>query len=136
VGIDHNVAVSFYRTQRVPNENSPPNHGPAVCGAGRNFCFALGDPGVGTSNSQYFLSGKKQPTTAVQVPFTQIAISPLFPAPDGNQLGFNGDYSGLAVSGSTAHPVWSDTRNTAVLTSPSQGVVHDEDVFTDALPIP
>jgi hypothetical protein len=51
-------------------------------------------------------------------------------------MGFIGDYSGLAVHGSTAHPVWSDTRNTTVVTSPSQGSAHDEDIFTDARLIP
>jgi hypothetical protein len=67
-------------------------------------------------------------------------VSPSFVPPDGIQTGFNGDYSGLVVVGQTAHPIWSDTRN-AVPTgiqsqSPAQGVTHDEDIFTDALPIP
>ncbi len=125
VGTDHNVAVSFYKSVRVPNENTTPAGG-----------FAPGMAGVQTSGSQYWLSGRRQPTQFVQTPFTQVPVSPIFPPPDGIQAGFNGDYSGLAVVGNRAHPVWSDTRNTAVVTSPSQGVVHDEDVFTDDLEIP
>jgi hypothetical protein len=125
VGTDHKVAVSFYQTDRVPNENTTPAGG-----------FAPGQPGVQASPSSYWLSGRQQTTTGVLTPFTQLKISPDFAPPDGGQAGFNGDYSGLAVIGNTAHPVWSDTRNPAVLTSPNQGVVHDEDIFTDALPIP
>jgi hypothetical protein len=48
----------------------------------------------------------------------------------------NGHCNGLAVHNSTAHPLWSDTRNSAIQTAPTQGVVHDEDVFTDSRPIP
>jgi hypothetical protein len=33
-------------------------------------------------------------------------------------------------------PIWSDTRNAALLTFPDQGVVHDEDAFTDRIEIP
>jgi hypothetical protein len=134
VGRDHTVAVSYYRTERVPNENNPPNHAtgcfstPAVAGT----CFLPGDPGVQAEPSNYFLAGGH----GLATPFRDTRVSPNFDAPDGNQAGFNGDYSGLAVSGDQAHPIWSDTRNKAVVTSPSQGVVHDEDIFTDKLGIP
>jgi len=40
------------------------------------------------------------------------------------------------VIGNTAHPIWSDTRNTAPTTTPSQGVVHDEDIFTVGIALP
>lgn len=134
VGNDHRVAVSYYRTERVPNENSPPTHAsgcftnPAVAGT----CFLPGDPGVQAEPSNYFLTGG----TGLATPFHDVRVAPDFAPPDGNQAGFNGDYAGLAVVGNRAHPIWSDTRNKVVLTSPSQGVVHDEDVFTDNLPIP
>jgi hypothetical protein len=137
VGSDHKVAVSFYRSDRVPNENTLPHHevgciptNPPTPGD----CFLEGDPGVraDSNKSSYWLSGGQHANT----PFALERISPFFPPPDGNQLGFNGDYSGLAVSGSTAHPIWSDTRNSAIMTSPKQGVVHDEDVFTDTRAIP
>lgn len=134
VGSNHRVAISYYRTERVPNENSPPTHAsgcftnPTVSGT----CFLPGDPGVGAEPSNYFISGGRELAT----PFRDRRLSPAFAPPDGNQAGFNGDYSGLAVSGDTAHPIWSDTRNVAIVTSPSQGVVHDEDLFTDRVAIP
>jgi hypothetical protein len=62
-----------------------------------------------------------------------VKVSPTFPPPDGIQQGFNGDYSGLVLVGTTAHPIWSDTRNVA----PSgQNVTRDEDVFTDSVKLP
>jgi hypothetical protein len=125
VGSHHNVAVSFYKSVRVPNENTTPPGG-----------FAPGQPGVQASGSTYNLAGRLQPTQFVQTPFTQVQITNVFAPPDGVQAGFNGDYSGIAAVNSRAHPIWSDTRNTAVETSPNQGVVHDEDVFTDDLEIP
>ena len=134
IGINHRVAVSYYRTERVPNENTPPNH-PSGCFTTPNVagrCFLPGDPGVQAEPSNYVLSGGR----GLATPFRDRSLSPTFSPPDGNQAGFNGDYSGLAVSGDQAHPVWSDTRNTAIVTSPSQGVVHDEDIFTDRVPIP
>ena len=57
-------------------------------------------------------------------------LSPKFPAPDGIQEGFNGDYTGLVVIGSgDAHPVWSDTR-VQVPNPDFDHVSVDEDVFT------
>jgi len=126
VGTDHQVAVSYYRSDRVPNENDTPSAG-----------FTPGqEPGVQQKQSSYILAGKQQPDRDTDTPFAAVRISPFFPPPDGIQAGFNGDYSGIAVRGTTAHPIWSDTRNSAVQTSPSQGVVHDEDVFTDSRSIP
>ncbi len=120
---DH-VGVSYFRTDRVPNENVPPG------------IFKLGQPGVGQQDSDYDLAGGR----GLNTPFTARRISPRFPPPDGNQTGFNGDYSGLVLVGDTAHPIWSDTRNPVPTqfqsAVPSQRPTHDEDVFTDAVPLP
>ncbi len=109
------IGVSYYRTGRVPNENHSPPGG-----------FAPGDPGVGKRLSDYVLSGG----TGLSTPYGFRVLSPKFPAPDGNQAGFNGDYSGLTITpNGQAHPVWSDTRNRV----PNPGFNNagvDEDVFT------
>jgi hypothetical protein len=138
VASNHHVAVSFYRSDRIPNENNPPVHAPDVCGTPVPAqCFQPGDPGVQspTNRSVYILAGGDG-SRAPGAQLKNVQISPAFSPPDGNQAGFNGDYSSIAVTGTTAHPVWSDTRNSVVQTSPDQGVVHDEDVFTDAIPVP
>jgi hypothetical protein len=111
------VAVSYFRTDRVPNENTTPKGG-----------FAFGQPGVGTGNSDYDLSGGR----SLNTPYAARRVSPRFPPPD-KDSGFNGDYSGLTVVGKTAHPIWSDTRNP--LPAPND-TLHDEDVFTDAVAVP
>src|SRR5919108_27855 len=68
-------------------------------------------------------------------PYRFTVVSPEFPPPDGIQSGFNGDYSGLTINRDTeAHPIWSDTRN--VNPFPLNGVVHDEDVFSDKTGLP
>jgi hypothetical protein len=122
--VDGNVlADSYYRSQRVPNENTTPagTHG-----------FQPGMPGVQQAMSDYTLAGNQAPVT----PFAFKVISPKFPAPDGNQAGFNGDYSGIAINqGTQTHPIWSDTRNADPF-APTNGVSHDEDIFTDAIPVP
>jgi hypothetical protein len=109
------VGISYYRTERVPNENTPPDGG-----------FALGQPGVGQGTSDYVLSSG----TALHTPYEYAVLSPRFPAPDGNQAGFNGDYSGLVITpDNRAHPIWSDTRNRVPDPSFDHATV-DEDVFT------
>ncbi|MDB6089142.1 MAG: hypothetical protein JWN85_1926 [Gammaproteobacteria bacterium] len=114
------VGVSYYRTQRVPNENTS-----------KTGVFALGEPGVQRGSSDYVLARGKGSKT----PFSFKVVSPAFAAPDGNQAGFNGDYSGLVINKEDeAHPLWSDTRN--VNPFPLNGVVHDEDVFTDTIAFP
>ncbi len=115
------VGVSYYRSERVPNENTTPPGG-----------FAPGPGnGVAAGNSDYVLAGGR----ALQVPYDFKVVSPVFPPPDGIQAGFNGDYSGLTINkGVDAHPIWSDTRN--VNPYPLNGVVHDEDVFTDNVGLP
>jgi len=117
-GQDH-VAVSYYRSQRVPGENSGATQAPP-------------QSGVQAEPSDYVLAGGQN----VVAPFHFTVVSPVFAPPDGNQAGFNGDYSGLAVDQSAqAHPIWSDTRNADPYT-PANGVVHDEDVFSLTANIP
>lgn len=132
---DH-VAVSYYRTDRVPNETEQ-----LTCFVGGipNNCtvFAPGvQPGAGAESSDYDLSGGR----GLNTPYTAERISPRFAPPDGNQTGFNGDYSGLTVVGEVAHPVWSDTRNVVPAQfqaqPPGQGTIHDEDVFTVTRGVP
>ncbi len=131
---DH-VAISYFRTDRVPGENDGTR---CVPGANPNTCtpFGPGQAGVQQENSDYVLAGG----FGLNTPYAAERISPRFPPPDGNQAGFNGDYSGLTVVGDIAHPIWSDTRNTVPAQfnaqPPGQGVVHDEDVFTTARPVP
>jgi hypothetical protein len=116
---DH-VGLSYFRSGRVPNENT------------QTAPFAIGQPGVGQEDSDYVLAGGK----SLRAPFRFKIVSPVFPPPDGIQAGFNGDYSGLTINmGNQAHPVWSDTRNADPF-SPLNGVKRDEDVFTDSLPTP
>ena len=121
-GTSDRAGASYYRTERVPNENTTPAAG-----------FARGvNPGVGASNSDYVLAGG----TDAQTPYDFKVISPVFAPPDGAQAGFNGDYSGLTINkGTDAHPIWSDTRNVDPY-APANGVLHDEDVFTDNVGLP
>ena len=115
------VGVSYYRSDRVPNEN------PASGGHG--IFKPLPGNGVQAEPSDYSLAGGR----ALNTPYDAERISPIFAPPDGIQAGFNGDYSGLVMVGTKAHPIWSDTRNAA---PDGQGVVHDEDIFTDSLALP
>jgi hypothetical protein len=115
------VGVSYYRTGRVPNENTTPSGG-----------FAPGQPGVQARSSDYALAGGTDTVT----PFTANAVSPSFPPPGGDQFGFLGDYSGLTITpGGQAHPIWADTRNRDPL-APQNGIVNDEDVFTVGTSLP
>jgi hypothetical protein len=137
-GASDHVAVSYYRTDRVPNENSTPSNVFAPCGAGQGGDGTNCQPGVGAENSDYSLSGGNR----LDTPYAAVRVSPTFAPPDGAQAGFNGDYSGLTVVGNTAHPIWSDTRNTvpqqfqSQSQPPGQGVIHDEDIFTTARAVP
>ncbi len=132
---DH-VAVSYYRTDRVPNENTTPVGGFAPCSPAQ-FGGPPCQPGVGAENSDYTLAGG----FGLNTPYAAERVSPIFPPPDGNQTGFNGDYSGLTVVGNIAHPMWSDTRNAVPQQINSQppgqsGISHDEDAFTTTRPVP
>lgn len=120
-GDDH-VGSSYFRSQRVPNENNTPAGG-----------FAPGQPGVQQANSDYVLAGGR--TSFLPRSFDFDVISPVFPPPDGIQAGSNGDYSGLTIVDENAHLIWSDTRNADPF-APADGVMHDEDVFTTTHSIP
>ena len=126
------VGVSYYRTERVPTEATVPPEGFTPCDIP---LFGGGTPcqaGVGASNSDYVIAGG----TDLSAPYSFKVLSPVFPPPNGIQTGFNGDYSGLAINrDSEAHPIWSDTRNVDPY-SPANGVVNDEDVFTDTVALP
>ncbi|OLE24058.1 MAG: hypothetical protein AUG49_14330, partial [Catenulispora sp. 13_1_20CM_3_70_7] len=123
------VGVSYYRTERVAGENTAPFLGFTSTIAATQTC---GPSGTAVCNGDYVLSGG----TDSDVPFDFKVVSPAFGPPDGAQAGFNGDYSGLTIpKGSEAHPIWSDTRN-ADPYAPQNGVVHDEDIFTDTVGLP
>jgi hypothetical protein len=128
---DDRVGVGFYRTERVPGESGGGVFAP---------CDEDGQPpegadscaGVQKGNSDYVVAGGRGAT----VPYDFTVVSPAFPPPDGIQAGFNGDYSGLTINKAhDAHPVWSDTRNADPYT-PANGVVHDEDIFSDNVNLP
>ncbi len=126
-GNGDNVGVSYYRTERVAGENTTPSSGFA-----RGATQTCGPGGNATCMGDYVLGGG----TNFLIPFDFKVMSPIFPPPDGAQAGFNGDYSGLTIpKGDEAHPIWSDTRNVDPF-APQNGVVHDEDVFTDTSGLP
>ena len=114
---------------------------PAAFFSTRSPAFAVSKPvitrtcgpsGTATCNGDYDLAGGRDSET----PYDFKVVSPTFPPPDGIQAGFNGDYSGLVIpKGTEAHPIWSDTRNTDPY-APQNGVLHDEDVFTDTIGLP
>ncbi len=118
--VSDRVGVSYYRTDRVPNENTAT--GP----------FAPGQPGVQARASDYVLAGGTSTSRA----FAVTTLTPSFPPPGGDQFGFLGDYSGLTITpDGAAHPIWADTRNVDPL-APANGIVNDEDVFTTATGLP
>jgi hypothetical protein len=136
--LNDRIGVSYYRSDRVPNESAA---GSAFTGGG---VFAPCDPGnavpvgadfcvgVQQGNSDYALAGG----TGDKTPYDFRVLSPVFAPPDGAQAGFNGDYSGLTINrDDQAHPIWSDTRNADPFT-PANGVLHDEDIFTDKVGLP
>lgn len=123
VDSDH-VAISYYRTCQVPNQNTPPKGGAFVPGR---------DPGVQAENSDFTLSGGHGRAT----PYAARPVSPLFPPPDGNQAGFMGDYTGITVIGDVAAPIWSDPRVVIPAAfQADQNAVHDEDVYLTLAPVP
>jgi hypothetical protein len=131
-GRSNQVGASYYRTERVPNENTTPAGGFLSCNANQGGNPQACSPGTGLLNSDYVLAGG----TDGQTPYDFKVVSPVFPPPDGVQAGFNGDYSGLTINkGTDAHPLWSDTRNMDPY-APANGLIHDEDVFTDNVGLP
>jgi hypothetical protein len=126
------VGVSYYRTERIPNENTTPAAGFATCNPNQGGNPAACNAGTGLADSDYVLAGG----TGAATPYDFKVVSVVFPPPDGAQAGFNGDYSGLTINkGFDAHPIWSDTRN-ADPYAPANGVIHDEDIFTDNVALP
>jgi hypothetical protein len=126
------VGDSYFRTDRVPGENTTPAAGfcplPGVIPLFTPVVTSPCQAGVGNMDSDYVLSA------GTSTPFAFTVVSPSFRPPDGVQAGFNGDYSGLTITpNGMAHPVWSDTRNSAVS---GNSVVHDEDIFTDSVALP
>ena len=131
-GSSDRVGASYYRTQRIPNENTTPEGGFLSCNPNQGGDPKACSPGTGVKNSDYVLAGGTDRDT----PYGFKVLSPVFPPPDGVQAGFNGDYSGLTINkGTEAHPIWSDTRNADPYT-PANGVIRDEDVFTDTVDLP
>jgi hypothetical protein len=124
------VGVSYYRTARVPGENDDDANCLYPECNGDPFTPGL-QPGVGEQDSDYVLAGG----TRVALPYDFKVVSPVFGPPTGIQSGFNGDYSGLTIpKAETAYPIWSDTRNANPFAL--NGVVYDEDVFTDRVNLP
>lgn len=110
------VAVSYFRTYRIPGENTLP-------------VIALDSPGAGQMNTDYSLAGGH----GVDTPYAARRVSPETPPP--SFVGFNGDYSGLVVIGRQAHPLWSDARNPAPAGQFGATPTQDEDIFTDSVPV-
>jgi hypothetical protein len=121
-GAADRVGVSYQRSARVPNENTTPTGG----------FFTPSNPGVHAQPSDTVLAGG----TGTATPFRFALVGPVFPPPDGNQTGFLGDYTGLAIpSGTQAHPIWADTRNVDPFAEVN-GSTHDADIFTTAQQLP
>lgn len=114
---NHDVAVGFYTTGRVHKER---NH---------KGVFKPGTGGVDARTSTFRLAVSRRGRAS----FTVSSISPRFRPPNGIQIGFNGDYSGITVIGNVAHPIWSDTRNHYRAHGKS---VNDEDIFTTTRTLP
>jgi hypothetical protein len=118
----HTLAVSYFRTSRVPNENKTPKGG-----------FSVGDPGVQKEPSDYVMAWG---STSLNSAFQFKVLSPEFPPPDGIQAGFNGDYTDIDVGADgTAHPIWSDTRVRVPNPAFNKATV-DEDSYTEAVKLP
>ena len=116
------IGISFYRTERIPNENNTPPEG-----------WEIGDPGVAEKLTDYRLAGG---TDLSRGSYRIVVLSPETPAPDGIQAGFLGDYTGLVINrDQEAHPIWSDTRNRAQYPNLNLVTV-DEDAFTDTVQLP
>lgn len=130
VGGDH-VAISYYRTCQIPNEATAcPFLSTSVCTPGTT-------PGVQNEPSDYDLMGGFNNET----PYTGFPVSPVFAPPQGGrEVGFIGDYSGIVVLGTTAHPIWADPRNAVPpqFQEPQadQRAINDNDIWTVATGVP
>src|SRR5262249_25020491 len=108
------------------------------------------------ANSDFSVSTTQSPTSldfsTRRVTGASMPSPTEFPDALGNSL-FWGDYAGLATSGDSALPLWSDTRDTDVFNcpgTPSPGnppalcgakepnglVANDEDIFVDVVDLP
>lgn len=128
-GNDH-VAVSYYRTCQIPNEAT-------ACPLGSTLVCSPSLAGVQNEPSDYSLLGG----FGVATPYTGSPVSPAFSPPQGGrETGFMGDYSGITVLGTTAHPIWADPRNVVPVgfrdPQPDQRAINDNDVFTVDAVIP
>ena len=89
---------------------------------------------------------------SVRATSSSMPLPTQFPNAQGNSV-FFGDYTGLSAQGSTAHPIWMDTRNVDLFVCPGSGApgippavctgtepngrtADDQDVFTDTLGVP
>ena len=128
-GTDH-VAMSYYRTCQIPDEAT-------ACPLGSTLVCAPGMTGVQSEPSDYSLVGGFGTST----PYTRMAVSPGFgPPKGGRETWFMGDYSGITVLGTTAHPIWADPRNTVPVAfrdpQADQRAINDNDVFTVSAMVP
>jgi hypothetical protein len=122
-GTDH-VAVSYYRTCQIPGEAT-------ACPLGSTTACSPSVTGVQNEPSDYSLMGGFDNAA----PYTGSPVSPVFSPPQGGrQTGFMGDYSGITVLGTSAHPVWADPRNAVPVgfrdPQADQQAITDNDVFT------
>ena len=108
------------------------------------------DETTGSMDFSLSISGHKPDSFNVQrVTSTSMPLPTEFPNGLGNSV-FIGDYTGLSSAGNTAHPIWSDTRNSDLFLCPGTGTTtvppavcngiepnglaaNDEDVFTSSL---
>lgn len=126
---DH-VAVSYYRTCQIPNEAT-------ACPLGSTLACAPSMTGVQNEPSDYDLLGG----FGLATPYTGSPVSPVFSPPlGGREVGFIGDYSGIAVLGTSAHPIWADPRNVVPVAfrepQADQQAINDNDIFTADAVIP
>ena len=111
------------------------------------------DSDITNGNSDVTLSASQNKNQLLDFTNTRVTTSSMpapteFPDAQGNGV-FLGDYSGLVVTGRTAHPLWSDTRDLdfaecsstgppAVCTfneSGSDDQANQEDIYTDSISI-
>jgi hypothetical protein len=129
----------------------------AFTGNGR-FAVAYYDRQYGNDetngNMDFSLSGSKNLASfkSVRVTSSSMPLPTQFPNGLGNSV-FFGDYAGLSVTGSTAHPLWMDTRDVDLFLCPGTGLpgvppavctatepngrqANDQDIFSRTLGIP
>src|SRR6266571_3974768 len=108
-----------------------------------------------TGTSDISLSGSDKQLSgfnSVRVTSSSMPLPTQFPDAQGNSV-FYGDYSGLSVVDSTAHPLWMDTRDEDLFLCPGTGVpgvppanctgvepdglqANDQNIYTNAVSVP